>query len=89
MNIIFLVSELVFMTAYDIIREIEKLTSDEKKIVIEYIDSMKEKFEPTRYTPEDMKKLDQAQEEAHKGMNLSEEYEGEEAIQYLKKLRHQ
>ncbi len=77
------------MTAYEIIKEIEKLPLKEKQIVVDYLDSMEDVFQQTHYSVEDMAKLDQAQEEAHNGINVSPEMDEEEAIEYLRKLRQQ
>ncbi|MEW6237002.1 MAG: hypothetical protein AB1656_16580 [Candidatus Omnitrophota bacterium] len=75
-------------TAEEIISEIKELSPEERRIVVDFVESQKEEsFIITRYSPEDMAKLDQDQEEARQGINISPELEGDEAIAYLEKLR--
>ncbi len=75
-------------TAQDIIKEIDELPLDEMKIVFEYVSSKTEDtFHECEYSKEDIEKLNQIQDEVEQGINLSPALKGEEAIQFLKKLR--
>ena len=76
------------MNAQDSIQEIEKLPPEEKQIVVDYVVSAEEEeFLEENYSPEDLVKLDRIQDEIEKGVNMSPELEGEEAVNYLRKLR--
>ncbi len=71
-----------FITAF------EKLAPEEKQIVVDYVVSNgKEIFKETRYSPEIMDEIEHDLVEARQGINVSPELEGEQAVNYLKRLR--
>ena len=76
-------------TAQDVIMEIQELPPEEKQIVVDFVASIQEEeFFEENYSPEDIAKILQAGELAEKGIGVSPELEGEEAVHYLKKLRN-
>jgi len=88
-------------TAEEIILEFKELPPEEWDKVVEYVDSVKEQeetnflnqafeeeyVEEENYSPEDIALLDRLQEEAEQGINMSGPFVGEEAINYLRRLR--
>ncbi len=61
------------MNAQEIIREIEKLPPDEKKVVFEFVETKRENISnTTHYSPEIMSQLDQDQDDCEKGINIEE-----------------
>ena len=57
-------------TAEQIILEIKELPPKEQQKIIEFVDSTKEEFLETCYSPEDMAIIDQRDEETRKGVNM-------------------
>ncbi len=90
-------------TAEDIIEEIQELAPDQKNKVIDYVNSIQDEknaeflnrafeeeyVEEENYSPEDIAKLDRAQEDAKKGINMSGPFRGEEVINFLRRLDKQ
>jgi len=71
-------------TAEEIILEFQELPPEERQKVVEYVDSSREEaFPMTRYSSEDMAKIDHDLEEAEQGINIEEFSSMEEAIKSL------
>ncbi len=76
-------------TAEEIILEIKELSREERKKVADYLQSEEnDDFQEEHYSPEDISRILKAGEEAEKGIGVSPELEGEEAVDYLRKLRN-
>jgi len=81
-------------TAEAIIEEIQELAPDQKNIVIDYVNSIQDEkdadflnraleeeyVEEENYSPEDIAKLNRAQEDAKKGINMSGPFHTTEEI---------
>ncbi|MEW6237004.1 MAG: hypothetical protein AB1656_16590 [Candidatus Omnitrophota bacterium] len=76
-------------TAEEIISEIKELSPEERRIVVDFVESNKEEaFAITRFSSEDMALLDQCEEEAEQGINVSPVLKTtEESIAYLRQFR--
>ena len=81
-------------TAQEIILEIGELPPEERQAVFDYVDSQKDvdshidlEYQPTQYSSEIMTELDRAQEEARQGININGPFSGQEALDYLERLR--
>ncbi len=74
-------------TGAQFITEFEKLAPEEKQIVVDYVVSSGDGiFKETDYSPEIMAEIEHDLEEARQGINVSPELEGEEAVNYLRRL---
>ncbi len=75
-------------TAKDIIQEIKDLPEEKKQKAAAYLNAdEEEEFLEESYSEEDIARILQAGEEARQGINVVGPFEGEEAIEYLRKLR--
>jgi hypothetical protein len=72
-------------TAQDIITDFQELSPDQQEEVINYVVSI---YEQEEFSKEDTAKILEAKEDAKKGINMSGPFVGEEAINHLRKLRH-
>ena len=77
------------ITAAEIILEIKELSLEEREKVVDFVDSTrKETFQITQYSLEDVALLDQCDEEAEQGINVSPVLKTtEESIAYLRQFR--
>jgi hypothetical protein len=74
-------------TDEDIILTINELPPEKKRIVIDYINAVKEEsFKVTHYSPEVMVEIDRDAEEAKRGENVYGPFKGKEAIDFLTEL---
>jgi len=74
-------------TAEEVIVIIQELPPEEREKVAEYLNASEEQFMEEDYSPEDAAKILKSVEEADRGINVSPELEGDEAIAYLQRLR--
>lgn len=70
------------MNAQEIISEIEKLSPEEKQVVVDYVFSSEEEI-VTKYSEEDLAELDRRYEEAKKGINVDRFSSMDEACKFF------
>ncbi len=69
-------------TAEQVISDIKELPVEEQLKVADYLNAQEE-----NYSDEDIAKILQAGEDAEKGIGVSPELEGEDAVNFLRNLR--
>lgn len=75
-------------TALELIAEYKVLPPEEKRIVVDYVNSAENEVYPEEeYSPEDIAKILKSGEEAERGINVSYALEGEGVIAHLQRLR--
>ncbi len=77
-------------TDEEIVLTIKELPPEKKRIVIDYINAVKEEsFKVTHYPPEVMAEINHDAEEAKRGENVYGPFRGQEAIDFLTELEKQ
>jgi len=71
-------------TAENIIADIKRLAPDQQEKVIDFVASI---IDQEEFSEEETALILQASEEAKQGINMSGPFRGEEAINYLRRLR--
>lgn len=75
------------VTAEEITLTIKALSPEKRQIVADFVNAVKdESFKITKYSDEDMAKIDQDAREAKQGINVSGPFVGEEANEHLRRL---
>ncbi len=73
--------------AEEITLTIKKLSPEKMRIVADFVNAVKdESFKITKYSDEDMAKIEQDALEAKQGINVSGPFVGEEANEHLRRL---
>ncbi len=76
-------------TAQEYIEGFKKLPPEEKQIVIDFMASIQdEAYRVPHYSPEDMEKINHDIAEAERGENIDGPFQGEEAVNYLRRIRN-